>query len=54
MKTSAKSVDVAAWVAIGVAPLIYYVLMAIEYITQYFIARVLELYLRESSVLPDR
>jgi hypothetical protein len=33
-------------VAIGVAPLIYYVLLAIEYITQYFIARVLELYLR--------
>jgi hypothetical protein len=56
MKTSAKSVGVAAWVAIGVAPLIYYVLVAIEYIMQYFIARVLELYLRSISgiVSPTR
>ena len=46
MKTSVKSVGFAAWVTIDVASLIYYVLMAIEYITQYFIARVSELYLR--------
>jgi hypothetical protein len=46
MKTSVKSVGFAACVTIDVASLIYYVLMAIEYITQYFIARVSELYLR--------
>jgi len=50
MKMSAKSVGVAAWVAIGLAVLIY-APMAIEYMAQYFIPSAPELYLRSISAI---
>jgi hypothetical protein len=50
MRISAKSVGVAAWVAIGVACLIY-APMAIEYMSQYFIPSAPELYLRSISAV---
>jgi hypothetical protein len=50
MNMSAKSVGVAAWVAIGVVVLIY-APMAIEYMAQYFIPTAPELYLRSISAV---
>jgi hypothetical protein len=50
MKMSAKSVGLAAWMAVGLACLIY-APMAIEYMAQYFTPRAPELYLRSISAV---